>query len=133
MATKEQVYDATLNSLSTVWAAVSKAADSWTKNPSMASAQAMLSVKSMLTMASDDIRAVMTELSSAERKAKTTVEDIAIRLDAYKKALAGVTSGEELVETWKRSVQGMLDDMMKHAPEVLRQRSFQTLLKKLAA
>ena len=133
MVTKEQVYDATLNSLNTVWAAVSTAADSWAKTPNMASAQATLSVKSILTMAANDIRAVMTQLSSAEKKARTVVDDVVIRLDAYKKALAGVASGEELVDTWKRSVQSMLDDMMQHAPEVLKQQSFQTLLRKLAA
>jgi hypothetical protein len=63
------------------------------------------------------------------------VEDIAVRLEAFKKVLTSgsILNPVELVEQWKNSVQNMLDDILDKDAEAGKVPVFKTLLKKLAA
>jgi hypothetical protein len=131
----EEAYQIALNGLKRVWDAVSRSATSWAKNPKMNLGVATTNVQTDINKAVAQIKG----LTGLEKPAKTIIDDIAIRLEAFKSNLTfgketqPIVNAAELLDVWNRAAESMLNDIAARAPEVARLPIYIELSERIAA
>lgn len=135
MVTKLQAYQLTLDSLNTIWGSISSAADSWSRSPKMRPNLATRSVQAAIDKAIKDVTQNIGTLDTFEKKARNLLADIAVRLENFSKALLSedVSNSIELVRSWKKTVENIIDDIAAQSPEIIRTPLYRGLVKKIAA
>jgi len=129
---KEQACEDTLESLEMVWNAVSKAADSWAKEPGVASNVATMNIQTVIIHETKDIQSFAAAV--AEEAVKDLLKDLTTKLAAYKNAVSkGVVNATELVRTWKKAVKGMITDIVTAVPAVKQTDRYVRLQERFAA
>jgi len=135
MVTKLRAYQFALDALNNVWTVVSDVSDLWAREPSLRGAAATNPVQRAINEAIKGITTNIGALESTEKKARSTLGDIATRLEEFMKELASgrILNAVELVTSWKVTVERMLGDIAAQIPELVRTPLYRNLSKKLAA